>query len=166
MPALAVALATLAGCALPEARAPFVDPVSSLIEEWHQEDLANDRGMRFISLVGVYRGATAGDGQLHRIATRILEANAPLCGERIFRHFGLRFAEQSGHAIALLAGAAAEAGLHGDDPGVAMTPLALSQRLSQKRSSPPRFAHSLPSSSTAAPRSKSQPTRIFHMRSD
>lgn len=120
MPALAVALATLAGCALPEARAPFVDPVSSLIEEWHQEDLANDRGMRFISLVGVYRGATAGDGQLHRIATRILEANAPLCGERIFRHFGLRFAEQSGHAIALLAGAAAEAGLHGDDQVVAI----------------------------------------------
>lgn len=120
MPVLAVTLATLAGCALPEARAPFVDPVSSLIEEWHQEDLANDRGVRFISLLGVYRGAMAGEDQLHRIAARILEANAPLCGERISWHFGLRLIEQSGHAVALLAGAAAAAGLQSDDHVVAI----------------------------------------------
>lgn len=88
--ALALLLLALAGCAGTVARTPLVDPVSSLVEEWRQADLARSQRPGFVP------GDPADeDRRFREIVERLLAANEELCGGGC----AIRAELRDGHAV-------------------------------------------------------------------
>ncbi len=126
----------LAGCAMPEARSPYIDPISELVERREQREIVATTPAPPHPAAIAYHGGglrerhVADLRRLHAIGSRVLAANAPLCGGRVTADIGLavhdlrpwaarweQSLEPGSETVVLLQpdGPAAAAGLRPDD---------------------------------------------------